>query len=177
MPNLFLRPARYGTAEVAEILDVEMWRVKNFALPTYGLEPTVKAAGRGSRRYYGFDAVLRLAVANELYRAFLSAEAIKAAIEAVDEHKAIQKWAAAAGRERTASVVLFLSERRAKAPESGDQQEPQWERIWRVLDSERAEKETAGMRERGLAAVSIDLAALWDSVAKRITELEGEGRL
>lgn len=152
---------RYGTTEAALILDTEDWRVKNFALPAYGIEPTVRASGRGSRRYYGFDVVLRLAVANELYDAFLSPDGIKGAIAAIETHKSIQKWINSYDESGNApALVLTLIDKRSK--ETG-----KWERGWKVLDSQYA----------GSVTVSLNLVELWESVVRRITELEGEGKI
>jgi hypothetical protein len=58
----------YGTKQVAEILGIPEWRVKNFAEGSaYGLPPTQKLGmGRGSRRLYDFSGILRVAIATEL---------------------------------------------------------------------------------------------------------------
>jgi hypothetical protein len=169
--RLFHRPARYGTAEAALILDTEQWRVKNFALPAYGIEPTVKASGRGSRRYYGFDAVLRLAVANELYDVFLSPDGIKGAIAAIESHKSIQKWVDSYDERGNApSLMLILSD--GKNKETG-----KWERVWKVLDLKSVKGDFVDRLKSGSVAVSLNLIELWESVVKRITELEGKGSI
>jgi hypothetical protein len=167
------RPARYGTAEVALILGTQDWRIKNFALPAYGLEPTVKAGGRGRRRYYGFDVVLRLAVANELYDAFLSPDGIKGADAAIQSQNAVGKWSASYDESGNApALVLSLSEIDRKNKKTG-----QFDRIWKVLDAKAATGEARGFFERGLPAISLDLVPLWESVVQRITELEGDGKI
>ncbi len=170
MPSVSHRPARYGTAEVALILGAPDWRVKNFALPAYGLEPTVKAAGRGSRRYYGWEAVLRLAVANELYEAFFSPDGIKGAEAAIANDKAITKWTASYDESGNAQpLVLTLSGRTNE--ETGT-----WERVWKVVDGKRAANEAEQFSELGTTVVSLDLVQLWENVVQRITELEGDGK-
>lgn len=171
MNSVFHRPARYGTAEAALILETEQWRIKNFALPAYGIEPTVKASGRGSRRYYGFDAVLKLAVANELYDAFFSPDGIKGAIAAIEDQKSIRKWSDSYDERGNApALVLMLSDKRNK--ETGD-----WERVWKVVDFKPAKTDSADRLKSGSVAISLNLVELWESTVKRITELEGEGKI
>lgn len=168
------RPPRYSTAEVALILGTEPWRIKNFALPAYGLEPTVKAGGRGGRRYYGFDALLKLAVANELYDAFLSPDGIKGAVAAVENVKAIQKWIASydGGLGTTTQAVLTLDARVVIAKKDDGTEVKRLERVWKVLGAEQATDVTGGFLERGSVAISLNLTALWESVVRRITDLE-----
>jgi len=171
MPFSFARPARYGTAEAALILETQQWRIKNFALPAYGIEPTVKASGRGSRRYYGFDALLKLAVADVLYDAYLSPDGIKGAIAAIESHKSIQRWMDSYDeRGKAPALLLALSDKKNK--ETG-----KWERVWKVLDSKQASGEHSEFLDLGLPAISMNLVELWESIVKRITELEGEGKI
>lgn len=156
---------------MALILGTGKWRIKNFALPAYGIEPTVKASGRGSRRYYRFDALLRLAVANLLYDACLSPDGIKGAIAAIDEHKSIQRWMDSYDeRGQAPALLLTLSDRKNKETD-------EWERVWKVLSSKEANRQLSEFIGRGLPAISMNLVECWEDVAKRITELEGEEKI
>lgn len=170
MDRPFLRPARYGTSEVALILGTDDWRIRNFASDVYGFEPTVKATGRGTRRYYGFEALLRLAVADELYSVGFGPDAIKGAVQAIDDQKAIQKWSGSYDdRGKTKPLSLILG--------NGKNRNGKWERVWRVVPSGEAKGANAKILGRGSVAVSLDLVELWEWTVRRITELEGEGQL
>jgi hypothetical protein len=174
MSSLFMRPARYGTNEVALILGTEQWRIKNFALHAYGLEPSIKATGRGTRRYYSFEAVLLVAVADELYSAHFSPAGIKGAVDRIKSDEVIQRWVKSYSDAGTAHAqFLVLAD-----PETKKTKETKTpERVWRVSDGTRATGSVEAFLESGAVAVSLNLVELWESVVKRITELEGEGRI
>jgi DNA-binding transcriptional MerR regulator len=77
----------FGTTEVATILLIPEWRVKNFTQGlAYGLSPTQRIGkGRGSRRLYSETEIVRIALANELVEAGLTPEAVGAAIRELPE--------------------------------------------------------------------------------------------
>jgi hypothetical protein len=84
----------YGTKQVAELLGIPEWRVKNFAEgEAYGLAPSQKVgSGRGSRRLYNLADVLRLAVANELVKCGFTAEAVGRAMREIPESMLTAWW-------------------------------------------------------------------------------------
>lgn len=75
----------YGTKQVAEILGIPDWRVKNFTEgEAYRLpKPQLVGTGRGSRRLYTITDVCRIAIANQLVECGFSPEAIGDAIEEI----------------------------------------------------------------------------------------------
>lgn len=110
-------------------------------------------------------------MANELYDVFLSPDGIKGAIAAIEADKSIQKWVDSYDERGNASaLVLTLSD--VKNKKTG-----KWERVWKVLDLKSAKGDFADRLGADSVAVSLNLVELWESVVKRITELEGEGRI
>ncbi len=79
---LILRPD-----QVAELLAIDdPIRVKNYSdVEAYGINPVHVGIGRGSRKLYDFDDVLRIAVAEQLFRFGFSAHAIGAALGKIKE--------------------------------------------------------------------------------------------
>ena len=73
----------YGTSQVARILDIPDWRVKNFSEgEAYRLPPSIQVgSGRGSRRLYTFEDVFRIAVADYLVKFGFTPEAVGRAIQ------------------------------------------------------------------------------------------------
>ena len=88
---------RFGTGGLANILDVEEWRVKNFAMGrAYGLaaSSTVGTAKRRIRVFSTCDA-LKIAVARDLIQFGFSPEAIGEGVKVLDE-ALLREWAEAA---------------------------------------------------------------------------------
>jgi hypothetical protein len=83
------KPPLYGTKQVAEILGIPEWRVKNFSEgDAYGLPPSQSVgSGRGSRRLYDANSVYRLAIANELVNCGFAPESVGRAIREIAESK------------------------------------------------------------------------------------------
>ena len=81
------RPELYGTSQVAKILSIPEWRVKNFSEgAAYRLPPAHKVGtGRGSRRLYGWADIFRIAVADHLVACGFTAEAVGSAIREIPE--------------------------------------------------------------------------------------------
>lgn len=110
-------------------------------------------------------------MADVLYDAYFSPDGIKGAIAAVEHQKSIQKWTNSYDASGNASaLILTLGD--GKNKETG-----KWEQAWKVLDSKQSRADSDGRFESGSIAVSLNLVELWESVVKRITELEGEGRI
>jgi hypothetical protein len=167
-------PRWYASREVALILDTEEWRIRNFGSKAYGLQDQIMSPGTGNRKRYFFEVVLKLAMADELYSAHFNPVGIKAALDLIGKEKLIEQWIASFGAEDKStaapSFVLTLSEKRNK--ETG-----KWERVWKMKHAKEVAVEGQDLLERGLPAVSLDLGQRWESVVRRITELEGEGQI
>jgi DNA-binding transcriptional MerR regulator len=86
-PKTKSRPELYGTAQVAEILGIPEWRVKNFSEgATYRLPPAHRIGkGRGSRRLYGWEDIFRIAIAEHLVKCGFTAESVGRAVREVPE--------------------------------------------------------------------------------------------
>ena len=89
------RQSLYGTKQVADILQVPEWRVKNFSQgEAYRLPPSIQLGrGRGSRRLYDWKDVCRIAIANNMTNLGLAPEAVGKAIKEIPESKLVEsKW-------------------------------------------------------------------------------------
>ena len=77
----------YGTSEVARILRMPEWRVKNFTEgAAYRLPPALRVgSGRGSRRLYSWQDIFRLGIADELVKFGFTPESVGAAIREIPE--------------------------------------------------------------------------------------------
>jgi hypothetical protein len=77
----------YGTRQVAAILDIPEWRVKNFSEgEAYRLPPSVQGgAGRGSRRLYGWGDIFRIGLADRLVKFGFTPEEVGRAVREVPE--------------------------------------------------------------------------------------------
>ena len=152
----------YGTAEAATILGVKDWRIKNFSLPPYGLEPSKKGAGRGKRSCYRFEELLRLSVASALYGegTRFTPEGISPAIPLVTDDL-IHRWTNSYRSDGTAPAIVLTFDGRS----------------WRVLDAKRSAKAFSDSLEEGDVWFSLNLVALWEGVVKSITDLEASGEI
>jgi hypothetical protein len=83
----------YGTKQVAQLLNIPEWRVKNFAEgKAYGLRPSQKiGSGHGSRRLYDLYGLFRLAIASDLVDAGFTPEAIGRAIRVLRD-SVLRSW-------------------------------------------------------------------------------------
>jgi len=81
------RAELYGTSQVAEILSIPEWRVKNFSEgEAYRLPPAHRVgSGRGSRRLYDWADIFRIAIANHLVEFGFTAEAVGRAVREIPE--------------------------------------------------------------------------------------------
>jgi len=84
--------ALYGTKRVAEFLGIPEWRVKNFSEGgAYGLRPSqTLGTGRGSRRLYSVNDILRLAIANELVVYGFTPQTVGRAVREIPESMLIR---------------------------------------------------------------------------------------
>lgn len=164
-------PRWFLSKEVALILNTDEWRIRNFGSTAYGLQKEIQSPGSGNRRRYFFEVVLKLAIADELYRANISPAGINSVLKLIKSHKAIEKWIAAYGSESVPEMVLSLDSQ-SKLTEEDGRQVARIERVWKVLDSEQAESVARNEIERGSVAISLDLVQLWESIVQRITDLE-----
>lgn len=78
---------RYGTRQLAEILGIPEWRVKNFAEgAAYRLPPGVQAGkGRGTRRLYDWGDIFRIGLADRLVKFGFTPEMVGRAVREVPE--------------------------------------------------------------------------------------------
>ena len=81
------RQELYGTKEVARILGIPDWRVKNFTEgAAYRLPPAHQiGSGKGSRRLYGWEDIFRIGLAQHLVDVGFTAEAVGQAVREVPE--------------------------------------------------------------------------------------------
>jgi len=170
-------PRWYGSKEVAAILDTEEWRIRNFGSKLYGLEAQIKSPGSGNRKRYFFDVVLKLAVANELYSAHVSPIGIKAALKLIKDQKLIEKWIASFGGDGHVPEMVLSLDVRIITSEQDGQEVKRLERIWNVFDAAQSAKLTQDFSECGAVAISLPLIPLWDSVVRRMTDLEAKGKI
>lgn len=84
-------PALFSTRQVAEMLGIEMWRVKNFSEgEAFRLPPTMLVGrGRGSRRLYDKKDVYRILIANEMTMMGFTPQAVGAAIREIAESRLV----------------------------------------------------------------------------------------
>ena len=82
-----VKPELYGTRQVAVILGIPEWRIKNFSEgDAYRLPPSVQAgSGRGSRRLYGWEDIFRIGLADRLVRFGFTPEAVGRAVREIPE--------------------------------------------------------------------------------------------
>lgn len=171
-----LAPRWYLSKEVALILNTEEWRIRNFGSKAYGLEKEIQSPGTGNRRRYYFETMLKLAIADELYRADLSPVGICNALKLIKSHKVIEKWIAAYGSESVPEMVLVLDYKPNVTEEDG-KQVTRIERVWKILNKGQSEILGQDLLELGWATVSLNLVRLWESVVTRITDLEAAGKI
>lgn len=84
-------PQLFRTADVAALLGIEEWRVRNFSEgKAYGLPPSFRVGkGQGSRRLYIEKDILKLSVAHDLVESGFTAKAVGKAIKLISAPDAI----------------------------------------------------------------------------------------
>ena len=73
-------------------------------------------------------------------------------------------------------MVLNLDVRIITSEQDG-QEVKRLERIWNVFDAAQSAKLTQDFSECGAVAISLPLIPLWDSVVRRMTDLEAKGKI
>lgn len=162
-------PDLYRTSDVATILGTEEWRVKNFSKgDAYKLPASLKVgAGRRKLPLYNFDALLRMAIADELVSCGFGPEAVGNAMDAISERQ-LTSWtdeiaaSAAEGREPDWRVLPVLVGLRGK---------------WVVEKGKQFEERALGYGGECRGTFVLNFPSLLEQVVKKITELEGENQL
>jgi hypothetical protein len=86
-PTVPLR--KFGTGEVARILETEIWRVQKYLdSPKYGIKPRAEplGTGKGSRRLFEELDVFRLGIAEQLVRNGFSYKFVSAALQQLEDN-------------------------------------------------------------------------------------------
>jgi DNA-binding transcriptional MerR regulator len=145
---------QYFAKQVAELTGIDdPIRVKLYSdVAAYGIDPLHVGSGRGSRKIYSFDDVLRIAVAEELSRFGFNASAIGAALAEIKKS------------ELDPEGSFYLVQNRKLSSADFD---------WEVISRADAEKQR---RERPhKAAFILDLTATVVPVWQRAEELASSG--
>jgi len=156
MSNKRVQHHQFFAKQVAELTGIDdPIRVKLYSdVEAYGIHPLHVGVGRGSRKIYSFDDVLRIAVAERLARFGFSAPAIGAAL----------------GKIRTSELDpeherCFLVQARSPGSAAFD---------WRVLPLDEAQK---WRREKPAEATfALDLTATVAPVWQRATQAAGQNK-
>ena len=156
----------YGTKQIAAILDIPEWRVKNFTEgAAYGLPPSALpfGKGRGSRRLYTDQDLLRFAIADELVNCGFTPEDVGEAVREISESMLTswtEQWIDEHKRTQLPILVNVHGE-------------------WRVRKQAEVKKLASEVLSnddwRGLFI--LNFPSLLESVVQGITELEAEGKL
>lgn len=87
------QPGLYTTSEVATKLGLDEWRVKSFSKgEVYGLPPSFQVGtGRGSRRLYTDEDIVRIAVAYDLLESGFGSKVIGEAVKAISPPEVIER--------------------------------------------------------------------------------------
>jgi hypothetical protein len=155
----------YRSADVAKIIGVEEWRIKNFSQgKAYNLPPSIRlGSGKRKWRVYTFQDVLRHAIADELVRYGFGPEAVGKAIEAISDAR-LTSW--------TSEV--------AAAGEEG--KEPDWEALpalvntrgeWKVMNGRAFQDRFLGYGGDWRGVFVLNYPSLLGQVIKQISEYEG----
>jgi hypothetical protein len=147
---------------VARILNLEDWQIKALGTEPYELVPEKSGAGRGSRNLYSFRQLLQIDLATTLSRKsqLFTSELIPSAVRLVTD-RLIKRWTDSYDAEGNAPpLVLAFDGHR-----------------WKILSREEANEGFQEASDDGTIWVSLNLVPGWESVVRRITELEGEGAI
>jgi hypothetical protein len=159
------RAELYGTAQVAEILSVPEWRVKNFSEgAAYGLPPAHRVGrGRGSRRLYGWADIFRIAIADHLVAFGFTAEVVGRAIREIPE-SALGPYLVMLQLDDPAAVGLPAKRTPLLLSVGG---------AWRVRNAGEVSREVRQMlkhSERPIGLFVLNLATFCDRVFKRLED-------
>ena len=152
----------YSMGEVARIVGVDEWRVKNFTKDGtgFGLGPSyVYGKGRGSRRFFSFEDVLRIAIANELVECGFAPKVVGAAIREIAESVLLLKDMGQLKQEELPVLLCTHGEWRVRKVREVRAQ------IKKTLDGD------------GKGVFILHFPELVESTVIRIMELEAQGKL
>jgi hypothetical protein len=151
------KPDLYGTNQVATILGIPDWRVKNFSEgEAYRLPPSVRAgSGRGSRRLYGWEDIFRIGLADQLVKLGFTPETVGRAVREIPESAFRPYQAFLVGRSeptlaRKETPVLVNADGKWGVRMASDAQH-----LW---------SQTIRQEGRGLSLFVINLAGLFDGI-------------
>lgn len=165
MLESYARPRIYRTNDVAAILGVEVWRVKNFVQgKSFGLFPNEqtdeKPGKRGKQRQFSFEDLMRIDLANALSVAGFTPEVTGAAllkVTATEVRRWVNSYTADASRE---SVMLV-----------------QMSGKWKVLNETETKAAFADASDGYDGFFSLNLAELWEATVRSIDRLSGQGKI
>jgi len=173
------RQELYGTKQVADILGIPEWRVKNFSEgAAYRLPPALQVgSGHGSRRLYGWEDIFRLGIANRLVNFGFTPESVGAAIREIPESSLWHYAPTHDGRERQLkSKETPLLVQLGGAKFSG---------IWRVMKASEVQGEWIKTAQHGGAAEDkrsvteqlfvLNIANVCDSIFEALNRYWREG--
>ncbi len=153
----------FGSGDLARLLDVPLWRIKNFSQgPAYKLAAAA-AIGSGNRKMRVYPAVdlFRFAIANQLEQSGHDPESIGAALDAISTNT-LNAWAefASRGESKAARDVLVLCWLDAK---------------WKVLPAKDARAAvTQALLDQSQPVVALNLYTLFTDITKRVAQLQKE---
>ena len=154
----------YGTKQVAEILGIPEWRVKNFTEgEAYRLPPAHRVgSGRGSRRLYDWSDIFRIGLAEQLVKAGFTAEAVGQAVREVPE----------------STLAPYGATLRAGSPYKAENLKPKdtpilqrTRSVWRVVMAPEAQTEFRKMARHGQSSAgvfAINLATVCDAIFRNL---------
>lgn len=156
----------YRAADIAKILGVEEWRIKNFSQgKAYNLAPSIRlGSGQRKWRVYTFQDVLRHAIADELVRFGFGPEAVGEALGAISE-------------------PLLTSWTRLVAAAGEEGKEPDWEPLpmlvnasgnWKVMKGAAIRERFFGYGGDWRGVFILNYPSLLGQVIKQIAEFEAE---
>ena len=160
MPNL------YRAADIAKILGVKEWRIKNYSQgEAYNLAPSSRlGSGQRKWRVYTFQDVLKHAIADELVRYGFGPESVGEALGSISE-------------------PLLTSWTRHLAATGGEGKEPDWESMpmlvnvdgsWKVMKGAKIREQFFGYAGDWKGVFILNYPLLLRQVIKQITEFEEE---
>ncbi len=148
----------FGSGDLARVLGVDLWRIKNFSQGAAYRLPALQTIGSGTRRMriYRTVDVFRFAVANQLEQSGHDPESIGAALDAIPA-KHLDSWTDfAPDNAKDALVLCWLDSK------------------WKVIKSKEARAAIADALEQSQPVVALNLYTLFSDVTKRVAQLQKE---
>ncbi len=165
MPENYSRPRIYRTNDVAAILGVEVWRVKNFVQgKSFGLfpneQPDEKPGKRGKQRQFSFEDLMRIDVANALCISGFTPEVTGAALLKVTATE-VRRWANSYSADASREPVMLV----------------QMSGKWKVFNRTEAKAAFADATDGHYGFFSLNLTELWESTVRSIDRLSSKGEV